>query len=175
MQNYEQQEPSQFHLAQNMSVNRLYYDGTYSSEDGVADIYPGVAEMLRNAMKEHKPFIFVGRSRHSDTIRYTIEKTADKYRLSVRSYMDEDEELIVDAIHALDRTEDVLSIEQRNEILDMLTSSNISSEAEVMAILPLTVSYEDITEKLDQLWKEVNGNLVKQFAQVKDMVKGYLT
>jgi hypothetical protein len=174
MLNYQGQNTWDSHLGQNLSTRRLYYDGKYSSENGVTDIYPEVAATLRKAMVEKDSFVFEGQARQSDSIRYNIEKTQDEYQLSVSDFIEQDEDLIADAIHALEVSDDVLSVEQRETILNSMLDSHISSEAKVTATLPLSSSYEDITEKLNQLWKDANGRLEKQFAQVKDMVEGYL-
>lgn len=163
------------HLYRNSGVSRLHYDGEYSSEDGVADIYPGIAEVIREAMAGDQTFTFEGHSKHSDSIYYRIEKTKNEYRLTVSDFIDQDEDLIADAIHALARADNVLSVEQRDTILHSMLDSNITSEAKLTATLPLTSSYEDIIEKLDFLWREANGSLEKQFEKVKDMVRGYLS
>lgn len=174
MHSYQEHNASDRHLDRGIYVNRLYYDEKYSSEHGATDIYPSIAAMVRDAIKKDSPFVFEGRSQHSDTLRYRIERTPENYRLTVSNVMDSDEELIADAIHALDRSDDILSVEERESILDHMYTSDISGESEVEATLPLTSGYDAIMEKFDQLWREVEGSLEKQFEQVKDMVKGYL-
>lgn len=175
MLNHENQSFVEGHVDRGTTINRLHYDGEYSSENGVADIYPGIAEEIRNAMAHEDSFVFEGHSRHSDTIYYRVEKTKDEYRITVSDFIEQDEDLIAEAIHALGRAENVLSVEQRDTILQSMKDSNITSEAKVAATLPLSCSYEDIIERLDLLWKEANGNLEKQFAKVKNMVEGYLS
>lgn len=155
------------------SIN-LDDDGGDASKYGASDFYDEAEAKLIGLLSSGKPFSVCGSCR-KEAISYEIEKTDKHIICKVFQSMDENEDLLDDAIWDVFGRNIELSPEETENLLDLMFESGVYSEAEDSVTLPPEYdSLDDIKKALDAAQDSTNELLEEQYSTVKYLVKEFI-
>lgn len=138
----------------------------YGSKWGLTDLYPDVEKEVRNLVDSDRPFDRVGIDSQKEIEGWAISCDGDKYTISVWAAMDDVPDVIYDAPHGEDLTE-----EETKAIEDMLfADTEFSTEEFTSMNLPISSTLEDIYKVVSAAGESLRESLHEHFGVVCDLV-----
>lgn len=140
-----------------------------ASHCGYTDFYPAVEKQLKLLLKSGNDFDtgWMSSSR--------LLKSGDSLYVFAEASMDEDMDLIDDAIWAVTRKENT-EIDISDDMMEEMSDSvwDCPTQAIYYEVIPATSSWDEILSTLSEVGDKCNSDLDDSFNEVKDIVKGIL-
>lgn len=153
-------------------------DKIHTSHWGASDFYPQVEEKLQQLLDDIQNSddgdirLEVNGAAKKEVHYFKIILSKDGAEVVCSEGMDEDEDLVYDAIWNLYRTEPEINEHVMENILESMIEEGVTSYAEVNATSVLTI--KKIKETLNKGFEDTRKKLDYQFNIVKEIVKNHV-